>query len=71
MGALFKLDHANIMAFVTSRSHGAPRVRRDEPGAFASMRWISGKAFTGWAICRAVQCSIFQSRYEPEGRMSR
>ena len=30
MGAIFKLDHANIMAFVTSRSHGAPRVRRHD-----------------------------------------
>ena len=30
MGAIFKLDHANIVAFVTSRSHGAPRVRRHD-----------------------------------------
>ena len=34
MGAFFKLDHANIMAFVTSRSHGAPRVRRDDLAEF-------------------------------------
>lgn len=34
MGAIFKLDHANIMAFVTSRSHGAPRVRRHDLAEF-------------------------------------
>lgn len=34
MGAYFKLDHANIMAFVTSRSHGAPRVRRHDLAEF-------------------------------------
>lgn len=34
MGAFFKLDHANIVAFVTSRSHGAPRVRRRDLSEF-------------------------------------
>jgi UDP-2,3-diacylglucosamine pyrophosphatase LpxH len=34
VGAIFKLDHANIMAFVTSRSHGAPRVRRSDLNEF-------------------------------------
>lgn len=28
MGARFKLEHANIMAYITSRSYGAPRVLR-------------------------------------------
>jgi hypothetical protein len=28
MGAVFHLEHANIMAFVTSTSHGAPRLQR-------------------------------------------
>lgn len=34
MGAFFKLDHANIMAYVTSRSYGAPRVRRRDLSEF-------------------------------------
>jgi UDP-2,3-diacylglucosamine pyrophosphatase LpxH len=34
VGAFFKLDHANIMAYVTSRSYGAPRVRRRDLGEF-------------------------------------
>lgn len=28
MGAYFKLEHANIVAYVTSRSYGVPRIRR-------------------------------------------
>ncbi len=34
MGAVFSLDHANIMAYMTSRSYGAPRVRRRDLGEF-------------------------------------
>lgn len=34
MGAFFRLDHANIMAYVTSRSYGAPRVRRRDLSEF-------------------------------------
>lgn len=30
MGAIFKLEHANMMAYVTSRSFGPPRVRRED-----------------------------------------
>src|SRR5262249_3566869 len=30
MGAKFRFEHANIMAFVTSRSYGAPRVRKSD-----------------------------------------
>lgn len=28
MSSLFQLEHANIMAFMTSRSHGVPRIRK-------------------------------------------
>jgi hypothetical protein len=28
MGAIFKLEHANIMAYVTSRAVGPPRVMK-------------------------------------------
>lgn len=34
MGAFFRLDHANIMAYVTSRSYGAPRVARHDLAEF-------------------------------------
>lgn len=34
MGAIFKLEHANIMAYLTSRSYGAPRVRRTHLSEF-------------------------------------
>ncbi|MGO9995834.1 MAG: metallophosphoesterase family protein [Steroidobacteraceae bacterium] len=34
MGARFKLEHANIMAYVTSRSYGAPRVPRHDLSDF-------------------------------------
>jgi 3',5'-cyclic AMP phosphodiesterase CpdA len=34
MGATFKLEHANIMAYVTSRSFGPPRVLRQDLAAF-------------------------------------
>ncbi|MGH7960293.1 MAG: metallophosphoesterase family protein [Candidatus Binatia bacterium] len=34
MGAIFKLEHANIMAYVTSRSFGPPRVLRQHLGEF-------------------------------------
>jgi hypothetical protein len=34
MGAIFKLEHANIMAFVTSRSYAPPRVLRQHLGEF-------------------------------------
>jgi len=34
MGAVFRLEHANIMAFVTSRSYGAPRVLRRDLSEF-------------------------------------
>lgn len=34
VGAIFKLDHANIVAFVTSRSRCAPRVRRHDLAEF-------------------------------------
>lgn len=34
MGAIFKLEHANIMAYVTSRSYAPPRVLRQHLGEF-------------------------------------
>lgn len=34
MGARFKLEHANIMAYATSRSYGAPRVLRQHLSEF-------------------------------------
>jgi hypothetical protein len=34
MGAKFKLEHANIMAYVTSRSYAAPRVSRHDLSEF-------------------------------------
>lgn len=37
MGAFFKLQHANVMAYVTSRSYGAPRMRRDDLTGFLKM----------------------------------
>lgn len=55
MGAFFRLDHANIMAYVTSRSYGAPRVRRRDLGefldalAFDARRYlIPESAFEPW-----------------------
>lgn len=37
MGAIFKLEHANIMAYVTSRSFGPPRVLRQHLSDFLEM----------------------------------
>ena len=34
MGAIFRLEHGNIMAYLTSRSFAAPRVRRQDLGEF-------------------------------------
>jgi hypothetical protein len=34
MGAIFKLEHANIMAYVASRSYPPPRVLRQHLGEF-------------------------------------
>jgi calcineurin-like phosphoesterase family protein len=34
MGAIFKLEHANIMAYLTSRSFGPPRMLRQHLGEF-------------------------------------
>lgn len=34
MGAIFKLEHANIMAYLTSRSFAAPRIRRNDLSQF-------------------------------------
>ena len=55
MGAIFKLDHANIMAYVTSRSYAAPRVRRRDLSEFLdSLRYearrylISEDGFDRW-----------------------
>lgn len=55
MGAMFRLEHANIMAFVTSRSHGAPRVRVDDLSDFLeafkydARRWlIPERGFEPW-----------------------
>jgi UDP-2,3-diacylglucosamine pyrophosphatase LpxH len=55
VGAFFKLDHANIMAFVTSRSYGAPRVRRRDLEEFldslaydARRYLITESAFEPW-----------------------
>ncbi|MET3118849.1 UDP-2,3-diacylglucosamine pyrophosphatase LpxH [Undibacterium sp. GrIS 1.8] len=55
MGAIFRLNHANIMAFVTSRSQGAPRVRRGDLIEFlealtydARRYLISEPAFESW-----------------------
>ena len=37
MGAIFKLEHANIMAYITSRSYSAPRVRRQDLSDFLNV----------------------------------
>lgn len=37
MGAIFKLEHANIMAYVTSRSFGPPRMLRQDLAEFLEM----------------------------------
>ena len=66
MGAFFKLDHANIMAFVTSRSYGAPRVRRRDLEEFldslaydARRYLITEPAFEPWP----EEIAIVASRY--------
>jgi len=55
MGAFFKLDYANIMAYVTSKLYGAPRVRRRDLGEFldalaceARRYLIPESNFDGW-----------------------
>jgi hypothetical protein len=45
MGAVLRLEHANIMVYVTSRSYAAPRVLRHHLSAyldalsFEAQRW--------------------------------
>lgn len=55
MGAMFRLEHANIMAYVTSRSYGAPRVRERDLSEFLdafkydARRWlIPERGFEPW-----------------------
>lgn len=55
MGARFKLEHANIVAYVTSRSYGAPRVRKRDLSEFldalkydASQWLIPERGFEPW-----------------------
>lgn len=45
MGARFKLEHANIVAFVTSRSYGAPRVRRSDLSEFLEALAYNSREF--------------------------
>lgn len=55
MGARFKLEHANIMAYVTSRSYAAPRVRNRDLSEFlqalaydANQYLIPERGFEPW-----------------------
>jgi calcineurin-like phosphoesterase family protein len=55
MGAIFKLEHANIMAYVTSRSYAPPRVLRQHLGEFldvlsynAERYLIPERGFESW-----------------------
>ena len=45
MGTIFKLEHANIMAFGTSRSHGAPRVRKLDLSEFLEALVYDGERY--------------------------
>lgn len=45
MGAIFKLEHANIMAYVTSRSSGPPRVLRQDLADFLEVLAYRAKEY--------------------------
>lgn len=45
MGAIFKLEHANIMAYVTSRSYAPPRVLRQHLGEFLDVLSYEAKRY--------------------------
>lgn len=78
MGAMFKLGHANIMAYVTSRSYAPPRVLRQHLVEFldvlsydAERYLIPERGFEPWptqiaAIAREAASRMRESRYEEE-----
>lgn len=73
MGAIFKLEHANIMAYVTSRSYAPPRVLRQNLGEFldvlsyeAERYLIPERHFEPWptqiaAIAREAASRLYES----------
>lgn len=69
MGARFQLEHANIVAYVTSRSYGAPRVRERDLSEFLdafryeARRWlIPERGFEPWPEQIAEIASNARSR---------
>lgn len=78
MGAIFKLEHANIMTYVTSRSYAPPRVLRQHIVEFldvlsyeAERYLIPERGFEPWptqiaAIAREAASRLRESRYEEE-----
>jgi len=78
MGAVFKLEHANIMAYVTSRSYGPPRVFRQHLQEFldalsydAERYLIPERGFEPWpqeisAIARAASSRLSEFGEENE-----
>ncbi len=79
MGAIFKLEHANIMAYVTSRSYAPPRVLRQHLGEFldvlsyeAERYLIPERGFEPWpaemaAIAREA-ASRLRENHSPDER---
>lgn len=78
MGAIFKLEHANIMTYVTSRSYAPPRVLKQHLFDFldvlsyeAERYLIPERGFEPWptqitAIAREAASRLRESRYEEE-----
>jgi hypothetical protein len=79
MGAIFKLEHANIMAYVTSRSFGPPRVLRRDLAGFldvlaheAERYLIPERGFEPWPeqIAAVARESLGRLRETPEAEDS-
>lgn len=78
MGAIFKLEHANIMAYVTSRSYAPPRVLRQHLSEFldvlsydAERYLIPERKFEPWrtqiaAVAREAASMLRESPTAPE-----
>lgn len=74
MGAIFRLEHANVMAYLTSRSFAAPRVRRQDLDEFLDVFiynpeqfLIPERGFEPWPehvaeIARAARQRLDESR---------
>lgn len=81
MGAIFKLEHANIMAYVTSRSYGPPRVLRQHLGEFldvlayeAERYLIPERGFEPWpteiaAIAQRASSRLRETPDTPEAHV--